>query len=370
MQKIIFSILLTIISLTVNGKTIQPGTQSLKTVYIGTFMDNPGGGIYSCLYNPDTGGLTDIRLEKPAIQSSFLTISKDKKIIYSFRTGNDGIAMFLSFIIADDKRTLIPIDSISTGAVDPCHIKLLDNDKIVASACYRDGKVVYCKTDKNGKFTGPVKTINHNNTQKKTDEQISHAHQINTDIKGKYVYVTDLGLDRIIVYKIDKGELKESTRIPVTSGAGPRHTTFSSKGQYMALVSELNGTVSIYKKDKNGIFSEMIQTANLLPNGYKGRASAADIHYSADGNTLYVSERGSNCIVIYDVNPHSGKITERGRITDSIKIPRNFYVDDNGKWLIIGNQEANNISVYPNSPNSSPVSQTEAFKPCCILVLD
>lgn len=370
MQKSIFSILLAMMALTANGKPHNTQMKPLKTVYIGTFMNDPGGGIYSCLYDPQTGALSDMRLEKPAIQSSFLAVSKDKKQVYSFRTGDDGLAMLLSFKIADDGRTLIPVDSIPTGAVDPCHIKLLDNDRIAAAACYQDGKVVYCKTDENGKFIGPVETIDHNKTQEKSEKQVSHAHQINTDLKGKYIYVTDLGLDRIVVYTIDNGKLKETARISATPGSGPRHTAFSPTGKYMALVAELNGTVSIYKKDKNGIFSEKIQTESLLPQGYTGRASSADIHYSTDGKTLYVSERGSNGVIIYDANPQSGNITECGRITDSVKIPRNFYVDGNGKWLIVGNQEANNIATYGSAPGSGPVSHAEAFKPCCILVLD
>ncbi len=345
---------------------VAPPPQT-RTAFIGTFTNDPGAGIYSCLYNPATGELSDIRLELEAVQSSFLTLSANRKILYTFRTNEDGLTSFLSFRIGKDKRTLIPIDSIAMGTKDPCHIKLLDGGRILAAACYGDGKVAWCNVDRRGKFIGGVKLIDHGKG--------SRAHQVNSH--GRYVYVPDLGLDRVVVYRIENSGLVYDSHIPVPAGSGPRHCTFAPAGERMALVCEVSSTAMIFGPDERGIFSRQLQTISTLPpvnnpaeRDY--RHAAADIHYLPDGSLLWASERGFPSLVCYNVDPITGLVSLAGSITEGIDWPRGFDVD--GKWLLVCNQEGNNVATYhagapASDKKTAPVSTVAAFKPSCVVVL-
>lgn len=374
-KKLLLPILLCLISVvSVHAKTDD---SKLKTVFIATWTNDPVG-IYSCLYDQQTGELSDIRKEVTAVQSSFMAFSQDKKYLYSFRTEKDGFATFLSFRIEADKRTLTPVDSLPTGTVDPCHVKIINKGKTLAAACYADGKVIYCNVTKDGKFVGAVQVIDHNLIQPNPQNKKSHAHQINVDNKEKFVYITDLGLDLVVVYKIENDKLVNvPVSIKTTSGAGPRHTDFDPSGKYMALICEHNSTVVLYGKDGKGIFSDELQVISTVPEGYTGRKSGADIHFSPDGKTLFASERGNHSVAIYNVgktdketDKPTDKLTWAGSITDNIKTPRNFAVDKNGKWLIVGNQDGGNVATYRAVPDVNPVSKVTAIKPSCILILD
>ena len=136
----------------------------------------------------------------------------------------------------------------------------------------------------------------------------------------------------------------------------------------MAVVNELNCTVSTYKKDSLSIYSKEIQTIAMLPDTFDGFAKAADIHFSPDGKFLYASNRGLNSIVVYEVNNGNLKLIEI--FTNNINWPRNFTISPNGNYLLVANRDSNNISVFKRNKETGTLTflnnNAKVESPVCV----
>ena len=179
-------------------------------------------------------------------------------------------------------------------------------------------------------------------------ENVSHPHMIQQDPAGKHVYVTDLGLDRIMIYDLDKinGKLilKENGVVEIPKGSGPRHFIFNANGDKMYLINELGSTMMVFDiDDKGGL--KLIQTLTTLKEGFEGKSNCADVHISKDGKFLYGSNRGENSIVVFIIK-EDGSLTVAGRSACGGDWPRNFVIDPSGKYLLVGNQRSDQISVF------------------------
>jgi 6-phosphogluconolactonase len=192
------------------------------------------------------------------------------------------------------------------------------------------------------------------------------------DPSGKRVYVTDLGLDRVVVYNFDRvsGKLSQIpngiTEFP--KGSGPRHFVFNKDGSALYVICELNSTITFFKVNKNGELKQ-VQTVSTLREGFKGKSYCADIHLGKNDKYLYGSNRGENTIVTFNIGP-DGKLFLAGHTDCGGEWPRNFVIDPSGKYLLVGNQNSGNISMFSIDEKSGlPSGPSKNYKitaPVCL----
>ena len=84
----------------------------------------------------------------------------------------------------------------------------------------------------------------------------------------------------------------------------------------------------------------------MLPEGFTGNNTAADIHVHPSGKFVYASNRGADSIVIYSADPQSGKLTLVGHESTQGKTPRNFSLDPTGSYLLAANQQSDSVVVF------------------------
>jgi 6-phosphogluconolactonase len=185
------------------------------------------------------------------------------------------------------------------------------------------------------------------------------------------VYLTDLGLDRIVIYDFDavSGHLKqiENGIIDLPAGAGPRHFVFNSAGTKLYVICELNSTVSVYDVNINGGLRP-VQTLTTLGDGFSGESACADIHLGKGEKYLYGSNRGENTIVVFSV-ASDGKLTLAGRIPCGGNWPRNFVIDPSGKYLLVANQKSGDISLFRINEKTGIPEYKDDYKlntPACL----
>jgi 6-phosphogluconolactonase len=254
----------------------------------------------------------------------------------------------------------------------PCFISLSASEDFIFMANYTGGSVTVAKLDKKGIPAGITENIIFGG-EKGT---VSHAHMISTDPSGKRVYVTDLGLDRIVIYNLDTvtGKLHQIQNgiVKLAKGAGPRHFVFNREGTRMYVICELNSTVWVFDVNSKGELKPL-QTLSTLAEGFKGESFCADIHIGKDGKFLYGSNRGENTIVTFSITS-DGTLIPAGRTPCGGDWPRNFVIDPSGKYLIVGNQKSGNISLFRIDEKSGiPAGPDKEYKlttPACLRFLN
>ncbi|MDF7723679.1 beta-propeller fold lactonase family protein, partial [Enterobacter hormaechei subsp. steigerwaltii] len=187
-----------------------------------------------------------------------------------------------------------------------------------------------------------------------SDHNGPHAHMIAADPGGKYVFSTDLGLDRIYQYRFDDQTGKLTPNDPPfisasSKGAGPRHFVFTPKGDALWLINEEASTLTHYALDSNGRLKEG-KTVSALPDGYKGTSFAAGLALSADGKQLYVANRLHNSIGHFTVTAE-GTLTHQDDVWTRGDYPRTLTLDKQGRWLYVMNQRSDNITRFRVAPD-------------------
>ena len=140
----------------------------------------------------------------------------------------------------------------------------------------------------------------------------------------------------------------------------------------MYVINELNSTMTVFNVEKDGNLAE-IQTISTLPEGFTEKSYCADVHLSKDGKFLYGSNRGHNSIVTYKVGK-DGKISVAGYTLCGGEWPRNFTLDPTGKYLLVGNQNSGNISLFTiDKKTGLPIAPSKDYKikgPACLKFIE
>jgi 6-phosphogluconolactonase len=166
---------------------------------------------------------------------------------------------------------------------------------------------------------------------------------------NRFVYVCDLGIDKVMIFKFDaeRGQLtpNEPAFVQTKPGAGPRHLVFHPNGKFAYLIHEMASTITTFAYDeKTGALTEL-QTLSSLPNGYNGPNTGAEIAVVPSGKFLFASNRGENAIVSFAIDPAKGTLTYVGKQSSGGKVPRFFGISPSGNDLVICNQGSDSALV-------------------------
>ena len=152
-------------------------------------------------------------------------------------------------------------------------------------------------------------------------------------------------------------------------GAGPRHLCFHPSNKFAYLMEELSGTVVVFKYKKGKL--KVKQHISSMPAGDTSFAGSADIHVSPDGMFLYASNRAEvNTIAIFSINAKNGTLKLIGHQSTLGKTPRNFNFDPSGNFLLVGNQNSDEIVIFKRDIETGLLSDTHnrisVGKPVCL----
>jgi 6-phosphogluconolactonase len=114
-----------------------------------------------------------------------------------------------------------------------------------------------------------------------------------------------------------------------------------------------------------------VQTISNLPSNFNRYFTSADIHVSNDGKFLYASTRDSaNIITIYKIDQKTGKLSVVGRQSVLGKTPRNFNFDPSGNYLLVANQNSDNVVIFKINHQTGLLTDTgnriDVGSPVCV----
>ncbi len=242
---------------------------------------------------------------------------------------------------------------ISTRGTVGCHI-----------AVY--GDTVYCANYVSGSvFMTPDKLVVHTGCGvNKQRQEAPHVHSTFFSPDKKYVLSCDLGTDEVYVY--DRA-LNEISRARVPDGNGPRHLCFSADGEYVYCINEMSATLSVFAYSDGKL--TYIKDTDIKPASYSGQGKGSAIKMSKDGKRLYMSERGSETVVLADVDGEN--VSVRAHADSHGSEPRDISLIADECFLVCTNQFSDNISVYEVSSDGT-LALTDALPisaPLCVCEL-
>jgi len=339
--------------------------------YIGTYTDSGSKGIYKATFNTGSGTISIPELAATINNPSFQCISKDKRLLWTVTESGPGSVT--GFQIDTLTGNLTKTETFSSLGYSPCYVSFDEKSLNVFTANYNSGNITKIPVTTDGKANGKPYSHQHVGKGPNANRQEGpHAHCIKVDPRGKYIYSCDLGTDKIYVYTVSGDSLTLYKTIAVAAGSGPRHLDFHPQLKSMAVIHELDGTITTYLPDADGCFSIENNTVSTLPDDFSGQKWCADIHYSIDGKFLYGSNRGHNSIACYKIDNSTQQAEIINWQSSNIKTPRNFAIDPTGNYLLSANQDGNTITVF-KIDKSGTLSYTGfsmiISKPVCITFL-
>jgi 6-phosphogluconolactonase len=242
-------------------------------------------------------------------------------------------------------------------------------------ANYVSGNVAAYPIRKDGSLNEASAVHQHTGKGTTARQEGPHAHMIIPGLSN-YIYSTDLGTDRIMLYTLDSdGKFTLKKEIETQVGAGPRHLAFHSNQKWAYVVNELNGTIEAFHLNKTTGDLSRFQTVSTLPEGQTVFAGSADIHITPSGKYLYASNRADvNNIAMYSINQENGMLKIIGHQSVLGKAPRNFVIDPTGKFLLVANQDSNSVITFQIDSETGKLIetglQTEIPTPVCLKFLE
>ncbi len=319
-------------------------------VYFGTYTaKSKSEGIYRSTLDMKTGKLLEPELAVKAGNPSFIEIHPNGKFLYAVTEGKAGTVVAYAI---DPAGKLKLLNECASGGSGPCHLAIDRGGRALLVANYSSGSIASIPINTDGTLSAtPVSVIQHKGSSVNPKRQKDpHAHSMNFSPDERFVFAADLGLDKIMIYKMDTATGRMEANTPafatVKPGAGPRHLTFSPDGRFAYVINELDETMTAYAYDaKSGALTE-IQHISTLPGDFKGVSWCAEVRVHPGGKFLYGSNRGHDSIVIYKIDPEKGTLTLSGFQNAGIKNPRNFNLDPSGRFCVVANQDSDSVCTF------------------------
>ena len=131
---------------------------------------------------------------------------------------------------------------------------------------------------------------------------VTHAHFVMPSPDNRFALTTDLGLDQVIVYRLEPTKsslvLNDPPFARLPPGSGPRHLAFHPRAPYVYVNGETDSTVSALSFNAQAGTLSTFQTVSTLPDGFSGTNTTAEIQVDPAGRFVYVSNRGHDSIAI------------------------------------------------------------------------
>jgi 6-phosphogluconolactonase len=361
--------------------TENPPANQKYFLYVGTYTGKTDSkGIYLFEFSPDTGKLTSKGLAAETNDPSWLVVHPNKKFLYSVNESGKSSTVS-AFAIDPRSGKLTFLNKLPALGEDPCYLSIDKTGKYLLVANYSSGNIVVFPILPDGHLGEHTALQSDQGTvgPNKERQEAPHAHWIETSARNHFAYVSDLGLDRVLIYKFDEAHGTLTLAAPIdhfsavlAPGDGPRHVAFALDGKFMYVLSELTSTVTVFANDGQETFRSA-QEISALPKEFTGRNDAAEIAILPNGKFLYTSNRGHDSIAIFSIDAAKGTLSKIADVPTGGKEPRNFVIDPTGRYLLAENQNSNTIVEFRIDPATGKLTQTGELthtpSPICIAFL-
>lgn len=340
-------------------------------VYVGTFRGDTSKGIYAFRFDSDSGTIEPLGLVAEASRPLFLALHPNRRFLYAVSrpspVDRKHIGVVLAYSIDSHTGKLTPLNSMPSRGIDPAYISVdkTGNNVLVANYGSNSGQgaVAVFPIKKDGSLADASDFVEYSGSGVHPQrQQGSHSHAIDSAPDNRFVIVTDLGLDKLFVYRFDLGKGKLDANDPpfatLQAGAGPRHIVFHPSGRFLYVVNEIQSTITAFAYDASAGTLKPLQTVATLPKDFSGASSAAEIRIHPNRKFIYSMNRGHDSVTLFAIDPKTGMLTLIEVVSTQGKTASNFSIDPSGSWLLAANQGSDTLVVFRLDPNTGKLWAT------------
>ncbi len=374
-----FFCLLIAMTLPIEPATVSAADSDEVDVWIGTSRAKPSQGIYHCLLNTKTGKLSSPQLAAEVSGPGFLAMHPSGNHLYAVATysGKPSVVAY-SIERKGGKPTLEYVNSLEIGDGGAAHVAVDATGKTVLTAQYGGGSVAAFSLHDDGSLKERTVLINHEGGSGVVSgrQNSSHAHWAGFSPDNRFAFVPDLGLDKVMIYKVNAAN---STITPsgygkVPAGGGPRHMKFHNNGKWIYVLNELSLSVTVFDYDaESGTMTpkQTIPTVSRTLLAKEKFKSASEIRVHPNGRFVYSANRGHDTITVFRVNGESGELTVVEVEPVRGATPRNFNIDPSGKWLLAAGQDSHTLASFEINADTGELAYNRSVvvAPSAICVL-
>jgi len=350
-------------------------TPSTQTLFIGT-TGRDAEGIYRVFFNEETGGFSNFALAAEINSPGFLTLHPSEKILYAVASwqGESGVIGYR----VSENSALTEFTRMSCPDGRGCHLAVHPSGKFLLTAQYGGGSVALFPLNETGHLNEPFIHRHQGGSGVFPKRQNApHPHWCGYSPCGNFALVPDLGLDQIIIYRVDPNEPKVHPHGVAHSqpGAGPRHMRFSTDEKFIFLLNELSLSVETFAWDKkNGQALPLSLSPTLDEQEKAGETfnSAAEILTHPSGQWIYSSNRGHDTVSVFKTNQSGTTMPVLQKHPIRGAFPRNICLSPSSKWLLAAGQDSHTISAHQIDLQTGKLtyqrgSITQIPSPICLL---
>jgi 6-phosphogluconolactonase len=178
-------------------------------LFVGTYTRQNSKGIYAFRFDAE-GKLSPLGLQGESSNPSFLAVSGANL----YAANEDAKGNVSAFSFDRNSGALKLLTTMGSEGDAPCHVSLDRTGKWLFTANYNSGSVVAFPVHPSGALGEPSAFIRHSGSSVNPERQKGpHAHMALISPDNRFLFVPDLGLDRVVAYRFDpaKGGLTANT---------------------------------------------------------------------------------------------------------------------------------------------------------------
>jgi len=348
-------------------------------VWLGTGGGKHSKGIYHCTLNTRTGRLSDPTVAAEMSGPGFLAMHPTLPRLYAVGS-LDGIACVAAFEVTGSLKnsSLKLMNSVEIGDGGAAHVAVDATGRTLLTAQYGGGSTGVFSLNADGSLKERTQLLEHEGGSKAVPKRqdSSHAHWCGFSPDNRFAFVPDLGLDKVVIYKVDAAasKLEPHGFGEITPGGGPRHMKFHTNGKWIYVLHELDLKVTVFDFDAEAGTMTAKQTIETVPRNELAKElfkSCSEIRVHPSGKFVYAANRGHDTITVFSVNQQTGELTFIEREFVRGATPRNFNLNPSGKWLLAAGQDSHPLACFGVNQDTGELTYNRqvVLAPSCICVL-
>lgn len=312
-----------------------------EEIVFGTYTKRSSKGVYQAILNEANGQLEDAKVVAQVGGPTYTTQGPNQILyVVDKRADQGGVA------VVDRQTGEVKQEVLSAGA-SPAYLGYDAERQLLYVGNYHKGTAEVYQVAADGQLTLADTFTNHGSGPR-PEQESSHVHFTNLTPDQKLV-VVDLGTDEVFFFDVQaNGKLRQPTTFKFKAGFGPRHIRFSPDGKTAYVLGELSSQLAVL--DYTNGQMQLRQTLSTIPADWTEHNGAAALRVTQDGRFVYASNRGNNTVAVFAVQDDSVKRIQL--ISTEGDFPRDMALNQNDAYLVVANQNTDNVSVYARNPET------------------